>query len=101
MPTNSAWSRTQLLVPFYLYCCMPFGKIHRLNPEIIRMATAIGRTPSALAMKMSNIASLDLAITSTGHLRHQKTEQHMAEHRQPSPTKPHAILARNPFPPTP
>ena len=66
MSTNSAWSRTQLLVAFYLYCCMPFGKIHRLNPEIIRMAAAIGRTPSALAMKMSNIASLDPAITSTG-----------------------------------
>jgi predicted restriction endonuclease len=45
---------------------MPFGKMHRGNPEIIRYAALIGRTPSALAMKLTNIASLDPAITSTG-----------------------------------
>ena len=45
---------------------MPFGKMHSRNPEIIKYADLIGRTPSALAMKLSNIASLDPAITSTG-----------------------------------
>ena len=45
---------------------MPFGKMHSLNPEIIHYAKLIGRTPSALAMKLTNIASLDPAITSTG-----------------------------------
>lgn len=45
---------------------MPFGKMHSLNPEIIKYAELIGRTPSALAMKLTNIASLDPAITSTG-----------------------------------
>ena len=30
------------------------------------MADAIGRTPSSLAMKLTNIASLDPEITSTG-----------------------------------
>ncbi len=63
-PNN--WNRDQLLVAFNLYCQMPFGKMHSRNPEIIRFATLIGRTPSALAMKLTNIASLDPAITSTG-----------------------------------
>jgi putative restriction endonuclease len=45
---------------------MPFGKMHYRNPEIIKYAGVIGRTPSALAMKLSNIASLDPAITTTG-----------------------------------
>lgn len=45
---------------------MPFGKMHSRNPQIIRYARAIGRTPSALAMKLTNIASLDPAIRSTG-----------------------------------
>ena len=45
---------------------MPFGKLHSRNPEIIKYASCIGRTPSALAMKLTNIASLDQAITSTG-----------------------------------
>jgi hypothetical protein len=66
MATRSGWQREQLLVAFHLYCRMPFGKMHRSNPDIIRYAALIGRTPSALAMKLTNIASLDPAITSTG-----------------------------------
>ncbi len=49
-----------------LYCQIPFGKFHLHNPDIIRYAKIIGRTPSALAMKLSNIASLDPEIISTG-----------------------------------
>ncbi|MAT65185.1 MAG: restriction endonuclease [Gammaproteobacteria bacterium] len=63
---NKGWTRWQLLVAFGLYCQMPFGKLHSRNPEIIKFAERIGRTPSALAMKLTNIASLDPAITSTG-----------------------------------
>ncbi len=63
---RSVWTRKQLLVAFALYCRLPFGRLHHRNPEIIQVAAAIGRTPSALAMKLSNIASLDPALTSTG-----------------------------------
>ena len=55
-----------MLVAFSLYCRLPFGRLHHRNPEIIEFARAIGRTPSALAMKLGNIASLDPAITTTG-----------------------------------
>lgn len=63
---SNNWSREQLLVAFNLYCRMPFGKLHAKNPEIRHFAELIGRTPSALAMKLTNIASFDPAITSTG-----------------------------------
>lgn len=66
MSVRAGWTRQQLLVAFNLYCQMPFGKMHSRNPEIIRYAELIRRTPSALAMKLTNIASLDPAITSTG-----------------------------------
>jgi putative restriction endonuclease len=66
MSVRNGWTRQQLLVAFKLYCQMPFGKMHSRNPEIIKYADFIGRTPSALAMKLTNIASLDPAITSTG-----------------------------------
>ena len=66
MPAAPGWTRQQLLVAFALYCRLPFGKLHYRNPEIVRYANAIGRSPSALAMKLTNIASLDPAITSTG-----------------------------------
>ncbi len=55
-----------MLVAFDLYCRLPFGKIHHGNPEIIQCASAIGRTPSALAMKLVNIAGIDPVITSSG-----------------------------------
>ena len=66
MPPRTNWTREQLLVAFALYCRIPFARISSRNPDIIRAAAAIERTPSALSMKMGNIASLDPAITSTG-----------------------------------
>jgi hypothetical protein len=60
------WTKDQLKLAFHLYCQLPFGKLHSLNPEIIELAKLIGRTPGALAMKLSNFASLDPGITSTG-----------------------------------
>ena len=66
MPVRRGWTRQQLLVAYGLYCRLSFGSLHRRNPEIIQAAEAIGRTPSALAMKLGNIAHIDPAIASTG-----------------------------------
>lgn len=66
MAESRNWTREQLLVAFGLYCKLTFGQFHHRNPEIIRWAVRIGRTPSALAMKLGNIASLDPAITGSG-----------------------------------
>ncbi len=45
---------------------MPFGKMHQRNPEIIKYSEIIGRSPSALSMKLTNIASLDPSIIGSG-----------------------------------
>lgn len=67
MATQSPrWSREELLVAFNIYCQTPFGKLHARNPDIVRVAAVLGRTPSSLAMKLVNFASLDPSITSTG-----------------------------------
>ncbi len=42
-----------------LYCKLPFGKFDKGNKLIIEVAWKMGRTPSSLAMKLSNFASLD------------------------------------------
>ncbi len=60
------WTSEQLKLAFHFYCQTPFGKLHSKNPEIIALAKLIGRTPSALAMKLVNFASLDPSITGTG-----------------------------------
>jgi putative restriction endonuclease len=53
------WTREELIIAYNLYCKTPFGKIDDNNLEIINLANIIGRTPSAVALKLSNFASLD------------------------------------------
>lgn len=60
------WTEHQLKEVLALYCQIPFGRLHGKNPDIIRLAQKIGRTPSAVAMKMCNMASLDPAIQLSG-----------------------------------
>ncbi|SLM61626.1 MULTISPECIES: HNH endonuclease [Dickeya] len=66
MAATSRWTREQLLVAFTLYSQLPFGKMHARNAEIKQYAALIGRTPSALAMKLVNLASLDPMIIESG-----------------------------------
>ena len=75
MPQNDGWTREQLIVALKLYCEIPFGKMDHRNREIIRYAKLIGRTPSALAMKLTNFASLDPKIVSTGRRGLTKTSK--------------------------
>lgn len=60
------WTRQELIVAFNLYCQLPFGKIHSRNPLIIQVAKQLDRTPSSVAMKMLNFASLDPIIINSG-----------------------------------
>lgn len=63
---SNRWTKEQLKLAFYLYCQLPFGRLHSKNIEIIKLATFIKRTPSAVAMKLVNFASLDPVIISSG-----------------------------------
>lgn len=59
MARGEKWTREQLLVAMNLYCKLPFGQFHSKQPVIKQVAAKLGRTPSSLAMKLSNLASLD------------------------------------------
>jgi len=56
---RKSWTRDELLVAFNLYCRTPFGRLHYRNPDIVALAKALDRTPSSVAMKLCNFASLD------------------------------------------
>jgi hypothetical protein len=60
------WQREELLIAFNLYCEIPFPQISSRNPKIVRVAEIIGRSPSALSMKLGNFARLDPALQSRG-----------------------------------
>ena len=53
------WSDEEIILVFYYYCRIPFGRIHKTNPEIIRIASLLGRTPSSVVFKMGNLAHFD------------------------------------------
>jgi putative restriction endonuclease len=61
MPKASSvrWTREHALIALNLYGKLLFGQFHHNNPLIMDVASRMGRTPSSLAMKLSNLASLD------------------------------------------
>jgi len=63
--TNN-WSREETIVAFNLYCKIPFGKINKSNPEVIRLAKIIGRTPSSVGMKLGNLGRFDPELQKRG-----------------------------------
>jgi len=59
MNLRKSWTRDELIIAMNLYCKLSFGQFHHKTPIIIEVAAKLGRTPSSLAMKLSNFASLD------------------------------------------
>ncbi|MDE6253596.1 MAG: HNH endonuclease [Lachnospiraceae bacterium] len=53
------WTREEEIVVFNLYCKIPFNKSSKFHPEVIRIANLIGRTPSAVNMKIGNFGRFD------------------------------------------
>ncbi len=45
------WTREELIIAFNLYCKIPFSKSVKTNPEVIKVANLVGRTPSSVAFK--------------------------------------------------
>jgi putative restriction endonuclease len=66
MGKGKSWTRDELIIAMNLYCQLPFGKMHQHNPLIIEIAEKMHRTPSSLAMKLTNFASLDPNLKARG-----------------------------------
>ena len=56
---GTKWSEEETILAFYYYCKIPFGKLSQTNPEIIRLASVLGRTPSSVSLKMWNLLHFD------------------------------------------
>ena len=53
------WEEEETILAFYYYCKIPFGKIHKGDPTIIRIANLLHRTPSSVVFKMGNLGHFD------------------------------------------
>lgn len=61
---RTKWTREETILAFDLYCRIPFSKISKTNKDIIELARLIGRTPSSVGLKMSNLAHFDPELQS-------------------------------------
>jgi putative restriction endonuclease len=60
------WTKEQTIIAFNLYCKIPFQKASSTNPDIIRIAKIIGRSPNSVKMKIGNFGSFDPELKKKG-----------------------------------
>jgi putative restriction endonuclease len=63
---GALWQRDELILVLYLYCQIPFAQTKASNPEVIRLAHVLGRTPSAVARKLGNFGAFDPLLARKG-----------------------------------
>lgn len=65
MPKNN-WTREETIIAFNVYCKIPFKKSSKNHPTVIKYSKIIGRSPSALNMKIGNFGRLDPELKKQG-----------------------------------
>jgi putative restriction endonuclease len=65
MKSNN-WTKEETIIAFNVYCKIPFKSSSKTNPTIIKYANIIGRSPSALNMKVGNFGRLDPELKKQG-----------------------------------
>ena len=64
--SRNLWAREEEIIVFNLYCKIPFQSSSKNNPEVIKVAELIGRSPSAVNMKIGNFGSFDENLKQKG-----------------------------------
>ncbi|SHJ52238.1 HNH endonuclease [Flavobacterium haoranii] len=66
MIKSKNWTKEETIVAFNVYCKIPFKSSSKNHPTIIKYANIIGRSPSALNMKVGNFGRLDPELKKQG-----------------------------------
>jgi putative restriction endonuclease len=66
MATRKNWTRDELLIALNIYHKLTFGQLHARQPVIVSLAEKMGRGANSLALKLSNLASLDPVLKLRG-----------------------------------
>ncbi len=53
------WTREESVLAFDLYCRIPFRKTKANNPEVIKLAQTLQRSPASVARKLGNFGAFD------------------------------------------
>lgn len=60
------WTKEETIIAFNVYCKIPFKESRKTHPLIVKYAQIIGRSPSALNMKVGNLGRLDPKLKEQG-----------------------------------
>jgi putative restriction endonuclease len=71
------WSEDEVRHALVLYLKIDFGRLHNSNPDVINLAKFLERTPSAVAFKLVNLASLDTSISQQGMQNVSKVDRYV------------------------
>ena len=63
---SNLWTRDEEIIVFNLYCKIPFQSSSKNHPDVISVAKLIGRSPSAVNMKIGNFGSFDETLRKKG-----------------------------------
>lgn len=63
---QNKWTRNEEIIVFNLYCKIPFQRSSKNHPDVIHIANLIGRSPSAVNMKIGNFGSFDDTLKAKG-----------------------------------
>lgn len=66
MEKSNNWTKEETIVAFNVYCKIPFKNSSKSNSTVIKYANIIGRSPSALNMKIGNFGRLDPELKKQG-----------------------------------
>lgn len=66
MTERRTWTKDEVSHALALYLRTDFGRLHKGNPEVMELAVRLERTPSAVALKLVNLAALDESIPQRG-----------------------------------
>lgn len=66
MAKKNIWTKEETIIAFNVYCKIPFKSSSKTNPTIIKYAKILGRSPSALNMKVGNFGRLDPELKKQG-----------------------------------
>lgn len=63
---QNKWTYNETLIAFNAYCKIPFKDSNKNHPLVIEYSRLIGRSPSAVNMKIGNIGRLDPSLLKKG-----------------------------------
>jgi len=66
MTARRNWDDREVGEALALYLRLPFGQFDQRNTQVRALAARIGRTPSAVALKLANLAALDDSLPQKG-----------------------------------